>query len=118
MSMSAHMRRSQNATQDPALGTVHAQKTCVHINWVWVSPPAPLVLMAIMFLAMTMWSSLTQSWHGMWKSSSVALALASVESETLSQASVLDKRSQMSDTADSMKVQFMKTEQGWGFVEH
>jgi hypothetical protein len=118
MSMTMHMRKSQNATKDPALGTVHAQKTCVRINWAWISLPASLVLMAIMFLAVTMWSSLTQSWHGTWKSSSLALVLASVESETLLQAGILDKKSKMSSTAKSIEVQFMKTERGWGFVEH
>jgi hypothetical protein len=118
ISMSATMRNSQNATQDPALGAVYVQQTCVRIKWAWISLPASLVLMAIMFLVVTMWSSLTQSWHGMWKSSSLALVLASVESETLLQAGILDKKSQMSNTAKSMEVQFMKTERGWGFVEH
>jgi hypothetical protein len=116
IAMSAQMRRGHDASQD-AIGTVLAQQRCVHIEWAWICLPASLVLMSILFLAATIWSSLTQAWHGMWKSSSLALIFASLESEILLHSGTLDRKSQMSNSANEIEVQFMKTERGWGFVE-
>jgi hypothetical protein len=115
--MSAHMRKDLDASQD-ALGQVFAQQTCVRINWAWITLPASLVLMAILFLAATMWSTLTQAWHGMWKSSALALVFVSIASESLLHKGVLNKKSQIADTAQDMRAKFLKTERGWGFVEH
>jgi hypothetical protein len=114
IAMSAEMRRGHDASQD-AIGTVLAQQRCVRIEWAWISLPASLVLMSILFLGATMWSSLTQARHGTWKSSSLALIFASVES--LLHGDTLERKSQISNTANGIEVQFMKTERGWGFVE-
>jgi hypothetical protein len=117
ISMSAHMRKELDVSQD-ALGIIHAQQTCVRINWVWISLPASLVLLGMLFFAATMWSTLTQTWHGMWKSSALALVFVSIESEKLLHDEVLDKNSQIANAAQNMKAKFMKTERGWDFVQH
>jgi hypothetical protein len=116
IAISAQMRRGHDASQD-AIGTVLEQQRCVHIEWAWIALPASLVLMSILFLAATMWASLTQAWHGMWKSSSLALIFAFLESESLLHSGTLDKKSHMANSANTIEVQFMKTERGWGFVE-
>jgi hypothetical protein len=116
IAMSAQMRRGHDASQD-ALGMVLTQQTCVHIEWAWITLPASLVLMSILFLAGTIWSSLTQAWHGMWKSSSLALVFTTVESESLLHDGILDRKSQIADTASGIKARFVKTERGWAFVE-
>jgi hypothetical protein len=117
IAISAQMRRDQDPTRD-ALGTVFTQHTCVRIKWAWISLPASLVLMAILFLIGTMWSSSAQAWHGMWKSSALALVFASIESKSLLYEGVLERKSQIDNTADGIKVKFIETERGWGFVKH
>lgn len=113
--MSAEIR--QGGFGSPANGTVMESQTCIRVQWAWISLPAILVVLSVLFFATTWWCSQMQSWRGMWKSSSLALLLASFESETLLQEGPLERNSQRTEKASKIRARFTQINGGWGFVE-
>jgi len=120
-SMSAEMRQggalADGQVRSEALGVVMRSQTCIGVRWAWLTLPAALIALTMAFLAATVWCSRTPAWHGMWKSSSLALLFHNVKSKTLQQDGLLDSKSQINETASKMNVQFMQTERGWSFLE-
>ena len=54
------------------LGSTWRAETCITVQWAWSSLPAALLLLAIMFLAITIWRTNTRQ-VVLWKSSPLAL---------------------------------------------
>ncbi|KAH8727700.1 hypothetical protein GQ44DRAFT_770257 [Phaeosphaeriaceae sp. PMI808] len=119
-SLTVHTRQ-RASLQDPDLGFAHGSavktETCIQIRWGWISFPISLVLFTIVFLAATIWKTkksdhLTRQ-HGHWKSSNLALLFGGLEDGLRHGTRVLEKRSDMNESARLLKVSLSLGDDGW-----
>jgi hypothetical protein len=68
-SMTNNIRGARNATM--VEGTASREETYIRVNWSWLILPGLVVLMGVVLLAATMWSSRAGS-DGLWKNSVLA----------------------------------------------
>ncbi|KAK7946860.1 uncharacterized protein PG986_011181 [Apiospora aurea] len=74
------------------LGTVYENQTCIVVSWGWIAFPAALVLLTLVFLALTVFESnrhttrlrtvAAQAGRKPWKSSALPLLWAGLENDT------------------------------------
>jgi hypothetical protein len=68
-SMTNNIRGARNATM--VEGIAFREETYIHVNWSWLVLPGVVVLMGVVLLAATMWSSRAER-DGLWKNSVLA----------------------------------------------
>jgi hypothetical protein len=112
--------RERAASLNPDLGNAHGlafkTETCIQVRWGWISFPASLVLLTIVFLAATIVKTqksdhLTRR-HGNWKSSSLAILFGGLEDELRHGTRMLEKRSDMDQGASLSKVSLSPGDDG------
>jgi hypothetical protein len=120
-SMTVHMRNAGNASYSaPALGQVINQETCVQVRWAWLTYPAAVVLLLVIFFAAMIWETGrdVHRVHG-WKSSPLALMYHGLNQDVQDRHGygVLVQNSEMEQNARRMQVRLRPTEKGWLFEE-
>ncbi|KAK8071191.1 Zinc-binding oxidoreductase protein [Apiospora hydei] len=87
--------RREEAVHDgelAGLGMVYGNQTCIVVSWGWIAFPAALVLLTVVFLALTIFEShrhttrlgtvAAQAGRKLWKSSALPLLWAGLENDT------------------------------------
>lgn len=99
----------------PVRGTVFGNQTCVHVNWAWLSLPAALVLLTIIFLVLTIIQ--TNMKDGViWKSSMLAVLFSGFDESTRNSAGTMVSLKKMTAAADSATIQLKETADGYRLV--
>lgn len=83
LSVTARLRQGDGISMNlgPAIGTVWENQTCVRVNWPWITLPAALLLLTIVFLVLT--SLRTSLARGLiWKSSLLAVLFNGLDEKT------------------------------------
>ncbi|OMP88701.1 hypothetical protein BK809_0005423 [Diplodia seriata] len=116
--MSAAIRQHGNTPSSGFVqGTVLESQTCIRVRWAWISLPATLLFLTIVFLVLTVLQAVRQRWQGTWKSSAIALLFHGFDADTRKGFGMMADRSEMSDTSEHVQVQLRYEEGGWTFVE-
>ena len=105
-SISSYMR---NVSSEPVLGKVWTSETYVHVRWVWLILPMALAPASLLFLLTAIWAS-DKDKAGIWKSSGLATLFHGLESA--SYADDLHLQSDMDDTAKTVTVRLLRTDDG------
>jgi hypothetical protein len=123
-SMTAYNRknlRSESHSQF-AYGETIKVETCVLVRWPWISFPAGLVILASLFLALTIWSTRqipsTASSRKVWKTSSLAVLFNGLDERMLREQEPMDKKSEMMDRAARLQVALKREGDGWKLRAH
>ncbi|KAK3684521.1 hypothetical protein LTR37_020196 [Vermiconidia calcicola] len=106
-SMTNEIRSGPNSTAH--LGTAHINETYIRVNWVWLTYPAVLVALSILFLFGTVIFSAEKS-QVVWKSSSLALLFHGLK-ESDRETSVR-KQSDMEEVAKQIWVRLKEDDNG------
>ena len=115
-SMTNHMRL--NAMRgEPALGQVWWSETCVEVEWAWLTLHVVLVVLCILFLALTMLVSSKHAKSRLWKSSALALLYQGLDEAMAAKLGTVDTIDEMEERARGMQVHAAYTDRGWRFVE-
>lgn len=118
-SLSAAIRTNGDTpSSDYIKGTVMASQTCIRVRWVWISLPASLYALTVVFLILTVLQTKHQKWNGHWKSSAVALLLHGVDIETRRELGATYDKSRMCETAENVTVHLQYEDGGWSFVRN
>ncbi|KAK2608337.1 hypothetical protein N8I77_006955 [Diaporthe amygdali] len=82
-SVTARWRQGDGISNNigPAIGTVWETQTCVHVNWAWISLPAGLLLLTIVFLLLTVLRTNSKRVRP-WKSSMLAVLFNGLDLHT------------------------------------
>jgi hypothetical protein len=123
-SMTAYNRK--NARPDSharfAYGDATKVETCVQVRWPWISFPAGLVVLASLFLALTIWSTKQipsmNSGRPVWKTSSLAVLFNGLDERLLKEQGPMDKKSEMMDRAARLRVALKREDDGWKLRAH
>ena len=79
--LTAVVRKYGDASEATVVaGTTYRAETCIVVQWAWLSLPATLLLLAIIFLTVTIWRMETRQ-VVLWKSSPLALLFHGVDRE-------------------------------------
>jgi hypothetical protein len=113
--------RERAASLNPELGNAHGiavkTDTCIQIRWGWISFPTSLVLLTVVFLAATIVKTQKGDHqarqHGNWKSSSLAILFGGLEDDLRHRSRMLEKRSDMDESASLLKVSLSPGDDGW-----
>ena len=89
-------------------------ETCVQVRWAWVSFPASLVALTIVFLATTVWKFRGKTnRHRAWKSSSLAVLFGGLDEDVRERIGTLGKKSELEKSAKETEVVLLMTDDGW-----
>lgn len=130
-SITAAMRKNSLDATDLAFVQGQAQRTeiCVNVQWAWISLPAALLGLGILFLVAVIFTTrmkMNHRWQGDWKSSSLALMFHGLDESVIAgPRGELDKgnndlplrQSEMYDSAKQIKVKLRRGENGWRFSD-
>lgn len=117
ISLSAAMRMNGNTPpSNYPKGTVWESQICVRARWVWISLPAALYALTVMFVAFTVLQTKEHRWKGYWKSSAIALLFHGFDERTRRELGVMRDRSEMYETAEHVQVQLEWKDGDWSFV--
>jgi hypothetical protein len=105
-SMTNNIRGARNATM--VEGTASREETYIQVNWSWLVLPGVVVLMGVVLLAATIWSSRTES-DGLWKNSILATMFMQTRGWDGPRAGMW---SNMGDQAKGMKGKLERNERG------
>jgi hypothetical protein len=123
-SMTAYNRKNPRPESHSrsAYGDTIKVETCVQVRWPWISFPAGLVVLAILFLALTIWSTKqipsTNSGRKVWKTSSLAVLFNRLDERLLREQGSMDKKSEMMDRAARLQVALKREDDGWKLRAH
>ncbi|KAL1644183.1 hypothetical protein SLS58_004463 [Diplodia intermedia] len=118
LSMSAAIRQyGDDSSTDYIRGTVMDSQTCIRVRWAWISLPATLLFLTMVFLVLTVLQTVKQRWQGTWKSSAIALLFHGFDADTRKGFGIMADRSEMSGTSEHVQVQLRYEDGGWTFVE-
>jgi hypothetical protein len=118
--LTQHIRRNgmQNFS-GPAYGLILPEQTCIRVHWAWLSYPATLVALTLIFLV----AMVTETRRGEmksydWKSEPLALIFRRLDDGAIpsTEAGQLFKRRDMQDTAERILVRLGQNEDEWAFV--
>lgn len=99
----------------PAIGTAWGIQTCVHVNWGWIALPAGMLLLTIIFLALTI--SRTSSEHArVWKSSIFAVLFSGPDQKAKKADGPVASLEEMKAAADRSTVRLEDTKDGFRLV--
>jgi hypothetical protein len=94
---------ADNQTQ-PVHGTVWYTKTCIGVNWAWISYPAVMIGLCAVFLVLVHIESRDVDSQRLWKSSTLAMLFCELDEEVVAAARPL-QRDAMGDAAKTTGVQ-------------
>lgn len=119
-SMNTYFRNSNSTTIKKtiyATGSALKTDTCIQVQWPWLAFPATLVILSVVFLALTVWTTRrtdrSSSGRGAWKSSALAVLFSGLHDEIRQDYRSLEKQSEMADCARRLEVNLELTESGW-----
>jgi hypothetical protein len=115
-SMTAIIRTNpaDNQTQ-PVHGTVWYTKTCIGVNWAWISYPAVMIGLCAVFLVLVHIESRDVDSQRLWKSSTLAMLFCELDEEVVAAARPL-QRDTMGDAAKTTGVQLERDVDGLRLV--
>lgn len=117
ISMSAAVRQyGDTLSSDFVQGTVLSSQTCIRVRWAWISLPATLLLLTIVFLALTVVQTARKSWQGTWKSSAIGLLFHGFDADTRKAFGTGVDRSELNKISEHVQVQ-LQYDGGWTFSE-
>lgn len=90
-----------------ALGSAYGLQTCIGVQWAWLSLPAAVLGLAIIFLVATILQTAMRSPHATWKSSPLALLFHGISPETLERYGRLRETKEMEESANDIYVHFI-----------
>lgn len=116
-SMTARWRMGDGISNivGPARGTVWENQTCVHVKWAWLTLPAALVLLTIVFLLLTIVQT-NMSKGLVWKSSMLAVLFNGLSEETRNSPRTVVSLQEMTAAADATTIQLRETSDGYRLV--
>jgi hypothetical protein len=123
-SMTAYNRKNPKPESHGrfAYGETTKVETCVQVRWSWTSFLAGLVVLASLFLALTIWSTKQipsmNSGRKVWKTSSLALLFNGLDERLLKEQGPMDKKSEMMDRAAKLRVALKGEDDGWKLRAH
>ncbi|ERF70935.1 hypothetical protein EPUS_06720 [Endocarpon pusillum Z07020] len=121
LSMTVYIRQHSDPTfSAQAVGQVLIQETCVNVRWPWLTFPAVLVCLTVLFFFAMVYETRTgsQANHG-WKSSPLPLLFHGMDSETQERHSYGDvyQIKDMKANAGELHMRLDATEKGLKFTE-
>jgi hypothetical protein len=113
--------RLWSSQQDLSLGFAHGdvirKETYMKLQWAWIAFPASLLVLAIAFLALTVWhtrkSRRPTRQTGAWKSSSLAVLFGGLDEEERRNCGVIEEKSEIDSCANRLKVSLRPGNDGW-----
>jgi len=122
-SMTVYIRTTGNASYSaPALGQAITQDTCVRVQWAWLTYPAAIVLLVVMFFATMIWvtgaGGDAHVIHG-WRSSPLVLMYHGLDPSAQHRHGygMLVRNEDMEQDARRIRVKLQPSEKGWLFSE-
>lgn len=114
-SADALVNGSNPTTRSYATGTAYNVKTCITVEWPWLSLPAFLIILTILFLVVTM----VKSRHAiLWKASPLALLVCGLEQDLRDELHKMHEFKAVGTLAEKMIVQLADLDgQGMSFVD-
>ena len=117
-SMSNNIRQQNDSIASPSHGTAWEGETYVHVRWPWLSFPAGVVLVALLFLV----GSIVETAHRdvlVWKSSNIALIFHGQDLDLGYDAAIhVNNPSRMTQVAKSVKVNLTQNlDKDWKLVQ-
>ena len=106
--MTNHFRGSSNIT---VTGQTGHTESYVHVNWLWITLPAVLVIMGTIFLMLAMFET-KKLGARVWKTSELALLFHGLEEKSGQELNKLLESSEMENMASKTKVKVAKTSGG------
>lgn len=124
-SMSVHTRMWSSQTypsNGSANGNVVRLDTCTKVRWAWVVFPACLVLLSLVFVALTTTTtrrsqSRSKDDIGVWKSSALAMLFKGLDEETRQKYGEPNAKSDAELCAKHVKVSITRTDNGFRLVQ-
>lgn len=116
-SLTAGLRQGNGLSinASPVYGEVWEIQTCVHVNWVWITLPAGLLLLTITFLFLTIIKTrLNQA--RVWKSSIFAVLFSGLDQDTKKADEPVSRLDEMKAAASGVMVRLENTEEGFRLV--
>lgn len=116
-SITARLRQGDgiSVNMGPANGTVWEMQTCVGVNWQWLTLPAALLLLTIMFLVLTIVKTRSKQAR-VWKSSIFAVLFNGLDQETRKSDGPVVSLEEMKVAADKATVRLEGTKEGFRLV--
>jgi hypothetical protein len=105
---------ADNQTQ-PVHGTVWYAKTCIGVNWAWISYPAVMIGLCAVFLVLVHIESRDVDSQRLWKSSTLAMLFCELDEEVVAAARPL-QRDVMGDAAKTTGMQLERDVDGLRLV--
>lgn len=105
---------------DPVVGSVLRTDTCVNVQWAWITFPAGLVVLTLVFFigVLVQTRPKDETTHHNYKSSALALLFHGLEQRTVDRGlGKFGRASRIAKEAEGIYVQLQGTQRGWGFVE-
>lgn len=99
----------------PAIGMVWRIETCVHVNWAWIALPAGLLLLTVVFLALTIVRTRSEQAR-VWKSSVFAVLFSGLDQETRKADRPVVSLKEMKVAAERATVRLEDTTDGFRLV--
>lgn len=116
-SITARWRQGDGISDNvgPVTGMVWENQTCVLVNWAWISLPAALLLLTIVFLILTVLRTNSKGAR-VWKSSMLAVLFNGLDLKTRQDAGAAVSLEEMRAAADTAKVRLVETKNGLRLV--
>jgi hypothetical protein len=119
-SLTTHIRQHGAPTfSSLAYGIVTREQTCVSVRWAWLTFPATIVGLTLLFLTgMIVETRRGEGRHHDWKSEPLALMFHRLDDETIKVlgAGRLVKKRDMQNTAERVRARLAETPDGWCFL--
>lgn len=97
-----------------AQGTCYGLHTCIKVEWAWLALPSVLIILAIVFLLVTICK--TRSSNTTWKSSALALLIHGLDARSREPYSEMVDLPTMGYAAEQVQAELAMSEAGWQFV--
>lgn len=116
-SITARWRQGDEVSNNvgPVVGTVWGDQTCVRVNWVWISLPAGLLLLTIVFLVLIITRTRSKRAH-VWKSSIFAVLFSGLDQDTRKADGPVGSLEDMKVAAERATVRLEDTKEGFRLV--
>ena len=118
LSQSMTIRMRQSAANNPEAqitGDAYELDSFVEVRWVWLALPLTLLLLTLIFLLASIRVS-ARAKVMTWTASTTAMLFHGLSEDRRITASLVERRTEMDEIAEGMKVQLVKTDQGWRLV--
>lgn len=116
-SITARWRQGDGISDNmgPVVGTVLGNQTCVRVNWAWIALPASLLLLAVVFLVLTIVRTRSKQAQ-VWKGSIFAVLFSGFDQEMRQAAGPVFTMEDMKAAASRATVRLEDTKEGFRLV--